>query len=240
MDSYAAGKLPQQLSYTFNPSCPPLKIAVTGRSFVAHTPERGTLNFSVKSTGPVQEDVAREVTSTSNNLQTWFKSNFNNWSDDATEPPMTKFSSNRIKTWTRARDQYDKPVPDPYNASISFRAVFRDFTKLNIAIDELLRYPKVEIDFLDWTLTDETGRKLDSEARKLALRNAIQQADDYSEVLGRGAAVVEISDQGSSYRARHKVAASYVNYPGAEPVPLDLTPHDVEVEGNVDVTFEAV
>jgi hypothetical protein len=33
-------------------------------------------------------------------------------------------------------------------------------------------YHKVEIDGLDWSLTDETGRQLASNARKLALRDA--------------------------------------------------------------------
>ena len=103
-----------------------------------------------------------------------------------------------------------------------------------------MAYPKVEIDSLEWSLTDETGAKLASEARKLALRDAIQQADDYSEVLGRNVAVVEIADQGSSpYRAtRHMAAASMGDYPGRESAPLDLTPQDIDVEGNVSVTFE--
>ncbi|KAJ5184513.1 Protein of unknown function DUF541 [Penicillium cf. griseofulvum] len=217
----------------------PLKIIVTGKSSIVHPPERGILRFSVKGNGPEQEKVAKEVATSSTNLQNWIKSNFYSGTDDLDS--MTKFSSTSIRTWTRSTDMHDQPVPNPHHASVSFKAVFRDFTKLNHAIEELLVYPKVEIDGLDWTLTDETGRRLASDARKLALGDAIQQADDYSEVIGRDVSVTEIADQGMSpYRVqRHMVAASYGDHRGEDPVPLDLTPQDIDVESNVNVTFQA-
>ena len=134
-------------------------------------------------------------------------------------------------------------MPNPHHASISFKAVFRDFRKLNQAIEELLVSPKVEIDGLDWSLTDETGRQLASDARKLALRDAIQQATDYSEVLGRQVSVVEITDHGMSpYRATHRhmmMADSPGSHSGEDPAPLDLTPQDIDVESQVNVTFKA-
>ncbi|KXG50588.1 Protein of unknown function DUF541 [Penicillium griseofulvum] len=216
----------------------PLKIIVTGKSSIAHPPERGTVRFSVKGNGPEQENVAKEVARSSTNLQNWIKSTFYSATGDL--DPITKFSSTSIRTWTKSTDRHDQPVPNPYHASISFKVEFRDFAKLNYAIEELLVYPKVEIDGLDWTLTDETGRRLASDARKLALRDAIQQADDYSEVIGRAVDVAEIADQGMSpYRVqRHMVAASYGNHT-EDPVPLDLTPQDIDVESNVNVTFQA-
>ncbi|KAJ5385613.1 Protein of unknown function DUF541 [Penicillium concentricum] len=219
----------------------PLKIIVTGKSSITHLPERGTLRFSVKGNGPEQEKVAKEVATSSTNLQNWIISTFNSRSDDDPEPPLTKFSSTSIRTWTKSTDRHDQPVLNPHHASISFQAVFRDFAKLNHAIEELLVYPKVEIDGLDWTLTDETGRRLASDARKLALRDAIQQAEDYSEVIGRDVSVAEITDHGiSPYRAqRQMVAASYGGQPGEDPVPLDLTPQDIDVESNVNVTFSS-
>lgn len=170
------------------------------------------------------------------------KSAFYIWNDDHPEAPLTQFSSTSIKTWTKSTDRNEQPVPNPHHASISFKAVFRDFTKLNQAIEELLVYPKVEIDSLDWSLTDETGRRLASDARKLALRDAIKQADDYSEVLERSVSVVEITDEGMSpYRAthRHMVAASFGGG-GEDPAPLDLTPQDIDVESQLNVTFKDV
>jgi uncharacterized protein YggE len=221
----------------------PLTIIVTGKSSVTHTPERGTIRFSVKGNGTQQDQVASLVASLSTSLQNWFKSTFHSWSDDHPDPPLTKFSSTSIRTWTKSTDKHDQPVQNLHHASISFKAVFRDFTKLNQAIEELLVYPKVEIDGLDWSLTDETGRQLASNARKLALRDAIQQADDYSEVLGRQVSVVEITDHGMSpYRATHRdlmMAPSFGGHPGEDPAPLDLTPQDIDVESQVNVTFQA-
>ncbi|KAJ5458452.1 Protein of unknown function DUF541 [Penicillium sp. IBT 31633x] len=219
---------------------PPLKILVTGKSSIKRAPERGTIKFSIKSNGSDQGALAQEVTGKSTELQTWFKATFYTCSDESTEAPMTEFSSTRIKTWTKSTDRHDNPVPNPHHASISFKAVFRDFSKLNYALGELMSYWTVEIDSLQWNLTDETGTKLASEARKLALRDAIQQANDYSEVLGREVAVVEIADQGSSpYRAtRYMAAAGVEDYSRRESAPLDLTPQDVDIEGNVSVTFE--
>ncbi|KAJ5961374.1 uncharacterized protein N7479_008524 [Penicillium vulpinum] len=221
----------------------PLKILVVGKPSISQTPERGTIRFSVKGVGHEQEKVAKEVTISSTNLQNWIKSSFYSRTDDEPEPPLTKFSSTSIRTWTKSTDRNGNNESHPHHASISFEAVFHDFTKLNHAIKELLIYPKVEIDGLDWSLTDETGRRLASDARKLALRDAIQQASDYSEVLGRAVSVVEIADQGMSpYRANHRqmMAASFGSHTGEDPSPLDLTPQDIDVESHVNVTFEAV
>ncbi|CAI7622052.1 unnamed protein product [Penicillium crustosum] len=216
----------------------PLTIIVTGKSSVTHAPERGTLRFSVKGNGPEQDKIAKEVATSSTKLQKWMKSAFYIWNDDHPEAPLTQFSSTSIKTWTKSTDRNEQPVPNPHHAT-----VFRDFAKLNQAIEELLVYPKVEIDGLDWSLTDETGSRLASDARKLALRDAIKQADDFSEVLGRSVSVVEITNEGiSPYRAthRHMMAASFGGPAGEDPAPLDLTPQDIDVESEVNVTFKDV
>jgi hypothetical protein len=57
----------------------------------------------------------------------------------------------------------------------------------------LVGTPLVEIHSIDWRLTDETLKALQSEARKLALQDAIQQAQDYSAIVGREVIPVEIS-----------------------------------------------
>ncbi|CAI7607588.1 unnamed protein product [Penicillium glandicola] len=199
----------------------PLKIIVVGKSSVTHAPERGTLRFSVKGNGPDQQQVAKEVATSSTNVQNWIKSTFEIWTDDHPEPPLTKFSSTSIRTWTTSTDRDNNPVPNPHHA-----------------IQELLSYPKVEIDGVDWSLTDETGSRLASDARQLALRDAIQQANDYSTVLGRAVEVVEIADQGIPYRATHtRMMANNFDYSGEDAPPLDLTPQDIDVESNINVTL---
>ncbi|KAJ5872723.1 uncharacterized protein N7529_005076 [Penicillium soppii] len=221
---------------------PPLKINVTGKSSVSHAPELCTLKFSVKAQGPEQNAVARDVTAAARDLQLWFQ-RFRLHDGDFAEPPVKKFWTSNIKAWSKPKDEDDKPVADPHHATISFTAVFHEFEAMGKAVSGLLAIPKVEIKSIDWSLTDETGKKLSSETRKLALRDAIQQADDLSEVLGRNVGVVEIFDAGYSsppMRRYMMAAADFSDDSRSEPLALDLTPQEIDVETSLQVTFEAV
>lgn len=221
----------------------PLNINVTGTSSISHTPERCTLKFCVKTNGSQQDKVAQDVTSAANVLQNWFKQF--HLSDEASttdEQPVTKFSTSNIKAWRKSSDAYDRPVADPHRAKITFTAVFRDFSTMGKVVSALLVDPKVEIDSIDWSLTDETGKRISSETRKLALRDAIQKADDLSEVLGRGVVAVEVTDSeypgspSGRYMMSTQCATGYRN----EPPELDLTPQEIDVKSSLQVKFEAV
>jgi uncharacterized protein YggE len=116
-------------------------------------------------------------------------------------------------------------------------------------IGKLFTYPKVEVDSIDWRLTDETGSELASKARKMALRDAIRKADDYAEVVQRKVVAVEITDYAQGgYRnvamaatPKKKRARLYASGPDDDQVDsLDLTPQEIEVTGSVNVMFEAV
>ncbi|OGE55015.1 hypothetical protein PENARI_c005G07089 [Penicillium arizonense] len=230
---------------------PSLKITVTGESAVTHYPERGALAFSVRANGSRQEEISKEVTSTSNDVQQFFKLLCPQTKEEhaAAEHPVTTFSSTNIKTWSQPSDRDGKPVPNPHYASISFKAVFRDFPKMSEVIGKLFTYPKVEVDSIDWRLTDETGSELASKARKMALRDAIRKADDYAEVVQRKVVAVEITDYAQGgYRnvamastPKKKRAMVYASGPDDDQVDsLDLTPQEIEVTGSVNVMFEAV
>lgn len=139
-------------------------------------------------------------------------------------------------------------MPNPHYASISFKAMFRDFSKMSEVIGKLLAYPKVEIDSIDWRLTDETGSKLASEARKMALRDAIRKAEDYAEVVQRKVVAVEMTDfaQGGYRNVTMAATPKYkrvMSRSGGldddEVDSLDLTPQEIEVTGSVTVIFEA-
>jgi uncharacterized protein YggE len=219
-----------------------LKITVTGNSSVSHPPERCTIRFSVKSNGPQQALVARNVTQAANSLQSWFKQFLSSEEASTTEEaPVTKFSISNIKSWVKRRDDEDKPVTDPHHAAITFTATFRDFSAMGKVVSGLLSYPDVEIKSVDWSLTDETGKRLSSDTRKMALRDAIQKSEDFSEVLGRNVVAVEVSDSGNS-RSSHGIMRAFSTGGGysSEPVKLDLTPQEIKVEIYLQVTFEGV
>ncbi|KAJ5767385.1 uncharacterized protein N7511_005001 [Penicillium nucicola] len=228
----------------------PLKITVTGESAVFAYPERGALAFSVRANGSRKEEVAKEVTSISNEIQQFFKLLCPQTKEAhaAAEHAVTTFASTNIKTWSQPEDSEGNPAPNPHHASISFRSVFRDFAKLSEVIGKLLKYPKVEVDSIDWRLTDETGSELASKARKMALRDAIKKAEDYAEVLQRKVVAVEVTDyaQGgyrnvamASMRKPKKCKRSFAS-DDDEGDALDLTPREIEVTGSVNVIFETV
>ncbi|ODH48064.1 hypothetical protein GX48_05829 [Paracoccidioides brasiliensis] len=56
--------------------------------------------------------------------------------------------------------------------------------------------PFVEVERIDWRLTEETTRVLAKEAQKKALLDAIEKAAVYAEVAGRQVFLVEINDEG--------------------------------------------
>lgn len=231
----------------------PLTITVSGQSVIGRHPERGVLKVAVRADGPQQEVVSKEVTSTSNQLHQLFKElSPKTESGYATvDAPVTTFSSTVLKTWSRvSTDDKDRPLPRVYHATSSFQVIFRDFTKMSEVVGKLVAYPKVEIDSIDWQLTDGTLTALGSESRKQAIRDAIQKAKDYAEVLGREVVVVEITDDGYGSHSRALQTAAVhasrrrVIARGDDDLEdnnvLDLTPQQIQFTGTVQVKFEAV
>ncbi|CAG8002958.1 unnamed protein product [Penicillium salamii] len=218
----------------------PLVINVTGTSSVSHAPERCTLKFCIKTNGSQQEKVAENVTKAANVLQYWFKQFHTPEASALTEQPVTRFSTSNITAWKKSRDDRDQPVENPHHAKINFTAIFQDFAAMGKVVSSLLAYPDVEIDSMNWSLTDETSKRLSSDARKGALRHAIQQADDLSEVLGRDVVAVEVSD--TEYHAA-PVAMRYMSTARGgfhdDSPPLDLTPQEIDVKSSLQVKFEA-
>lgn len=235
----------------------PLVIHVSGESIISRHPERAVLHIAVKSDGPEQETVSKDVTTTSNDLHQLFKGlspkNDNGYSN--VDAPVTTFSSTLLRTWSIVpTDDKNKPLDRVHHATSSFEVIFRDFSKLSEIAGKLVAHPKVEIDSIEWRLTDATKKALGSESRKLAIRDAVHKANDYAEVVGQEVVAVEITDGGSAshVRARYMVAAAPAPARGRSlfgastemlndsDTALDLNPQQIEFTGSVHVKFEAV
>lgn len=228
-----------------------LKIIVSGHSTISRYPERCVLGVSVRSEGPQQEPVSKEVALASNQVHQIFTELSPKTEEGfaTADAPVTKFSNTLLRTWSTVPvDDNQKSLPRVYHAHSSFQAIFRNFATLGEVVRKLATYSKVEIDSIDWRLTDDTKKALGSKSRKLAMYDAIQKANDYAEVVGQKVVAVHIADEGhrsygrtmqsarvmgSSARMRHSVP------PEGGPV-IDLTPQDIEFTGSVEVTFETV
>lgn len=63
-------------------------------------------------------------------------------------------------------------------------------------VRKLVAYPNIDIDSIDWKLTDATGEAVGSKPRKEVFRDAAQKGNDYAEVVDRKVVAVEIVDTG--------------------------------------------
>ncbi|CAG8088223.1 unnamed protein product [Penicillium nalgiovense] len=175
----------------------PLKIVLDGNSSTTRQPERAALSFIVKATGENRESVSKEVTETSNEINRVFKdlSPKTETGETIQGSPVTSFSSTSLQTWSQVpSDSSGKPLPTVYHATLSLNALFQDFTKLSKVVGGLFSYSNIEIQSLEWCLTEATQKALSSESREEAMRDAVRKANDYARVIGREVVAVEIRE----------------------------------------------
>ncbi|KAJ5366480.1 hypothetical protein N7541_000421 [Penicillium brevicompactum] len=179
----------------------PLRITVGGSSSITRQPERGVLNLTVNGEGSTRETVSNNVTETSNELSKLFRelSPKSEALDSSPGAAVVSFSSTSLRTWRWRPLDGAKNFQDlEHRGNLSFVAAFRDFTKMSEVVGKLVGYANVDINSIGWELTDATKKALSSESRKEAMRDAVQKANDYTEVIGRKVAAVEIEDGGNS------------------------------------------
>ncbi len=179
------------------------------------------------------------MTTTSKQLQTLFKGlSPKTYSGVATsDAPITKFSISHMATKSWIPEEKDgKPVGSRlHQAYIHFEVIFCDLAMLADVAVVLSTTPNAEIDRVDWRLTDITKQNLGTEARKAALRDAIQRAGDYAMVVGRNVVATEIDKEYSSTSARTmQTARVATRFNG-----LSVEPQDVELHASITLKFVA-
>ncbi|KAI9830049.1 MAG: hypothetical protein M1819_005879 [Sarea resinae] len=233
---------------------PDLEITVTGNSSIHRRAERSVMKVSVSSDGPSQAIVSEEVTSTANQVRRMFNEIAPKTESGAAAPDaaVTVFSMASIRSWSCIpRNNAGEPRPRQYSASSSFEAIFRDFEKLGDIASELFKMPHVQVTSIEWRLTTGTKDSLQSEVRKTAIRDAIQKANDYGEVVGHTVRAKEIHDNGSSQMFTGQLQQQQMQMQmqpqmigqramGRTPGGLPLEPEDVVLNGSVQVTFVSV
>lgn len=242
----------------------PLKIRVNGESSISRLAEQGILRLTVNSEGPELETVSKEVISRSNNLSELFKT-LSPKSDDGTataDAAVAKFASTFLRTRSyMPHDKNNKPLPKVYQASMSLKIVFRDINKLSQVVGQLVSYSNVEINSIDWSLSEDTQKALCSQVRREAVRDAVDKANDYAREVGREVYAVEIMDGGGNAVAQHAQGVPFhatgglfgstrggggLFGGGAPSNPpelsetLDLSPPDIQVTVLVNVDFQSI
>ncbi|KAF7530736.1 hypothetical protein PCG10_000246 [Penicillium crustosum] len=178
-----------------------LTVTVSGSSAITRRPERGVLNLTVNAKGSTREIVSHKVLETTNELNQLFKelSPKTESGDPTADAAVVTYSSTSLRTWSwNIQNEGSVFKVQEYRGNLSFVAVFRDFTKMSEVAGKLVAYSDVDINSIDWELTAATKKALSSESRKEAIRDAVQKANDYTEVIGRKVAAVDIRDGGNS------------------------------------------
>ncbi|KAK8873496.1 hypothetical protein PGQ11_004010 [Apiospora arundinis] len=204
---------------------PQLKIHVDGSGSVFRTAERGVLHIRVSKSDKAQTAASDAVRETSAKLTANFRTHaLKAEGADGRPVPhpdagITAFTASSIST--HSMPQYEwvdgrrRDLGVLYCASSDFEVVFRDMALLADAAGELASMPHVSIVSTEWRLTAATRAEIEREARKKAIENAVQKAEDYAGVVNRTVVAVEIQDGPAS--AASSIKNSWRSFNSAAP-----------------------
>lgn len=178
-----------------------LKVLVTGNSQVFRRAERGVLHIQISHTSPSQSDVSSTVARKSDTLTTLFRQHALKLEDNVPHPNagITTFTLSAPSTSSHLPINPDtgRVLPDgakQYTAQTAAEVVFRDLDLLARLATELSAMENVAIADTEWRLTDTTRAEITREARIGAVRNAVEKANDYADVVGRQVVAYHIDD----------------------------------------------
>jgi uncharacterized protein YggE len=220
----------------------PASITVRGHHRSLHAPERGTVRVAVSVDGAdanaVFESVTRSAEAVTRLLDT---------RHDADRGPVTSWSSDQVRTWSqRPWNDQGAQLPLVHHARVDFEAEFVDPAALGAWVDDAVLVPGLSIVGTTWTLTEPTRSRLEAVARRAAVLDGRDRAQQYADALSLGPVTVEaIADLGMLPAER--TPGRYVDVePMARGLSVDedrgaveLDPRDIEIEVWVDAVFRA-
>lgn len=166
--------------------------------------------------------------------------------DAAADASITHWSMKTLSTGSHLpQAQAGKKLPREYTASTTFSVRFKDFAELGSFASMISRMENVSVQQVSWELTDATKASLGTKSRIEAIKNAMQQANDYSQALGRGEVIAtEVIgghggvNYGQSY-ASHGHGGYYGGGAGAAGAEeLNFEPENVSYVCNVTVKYK--
>lgn len=165
------------------------QLLVTGKAEIPHPAERALINVSVSSSGNKKAVVSEEVLTTARHIEALLRPLCPK--DESPEAkvaaPLAHWSKTSLSSTSYVPYNHknpDKELSRIYNASVNFDIRFRDFVALGSFGTKLSSLIHVEVQNINWILTEATLKSFKSQLRKEATQDAIQKAKDYCEVLG--------------------------------------------------------
>ncbi|MFD2025634.1 SIMPL domain-containing protein [Promicromonospora aerolata] len=220
------------------------RIAVEGQAKRTHPAERGTVHLHVAFSGTLRNDVVAQVAATHTILVEQAKEHVAGGAAERwdAESVHSYVYDDRIKSSQAGGKQRVRR----FRASARLSVTFRDFEALSTWLADIMDVDGVEIDRLAWTLTDETRRTLQAEARIEAAEETMVRAQSYADALGLGpvapVAIYEAGLRGGGNGGGN--APMYAMRAGAMADPgggahVELQPRDIDVDITLSADYEA-
>jgi uncharacterized protein YggE len=201
-------------------------ISLTGSGIVKATPDMVEISTGVTSEAPSARAALNENTESMTKVVETLKGE----GIEAKDIQTANFSVGPV--YRRERDGKE-PVIVGYKVTNQVRITLRDTAKLNPIFDKVVSLGANQIGSIEFGVSEPEALK--DEARKLALKNATENAKVYTEAAGVGLGpILSISEQESSYQPRFAPAAARME--AAAPVPIEAGTASVQVR--VHVTWE--
>ncbi|KAL2807815.1 hypothetical protein BJX63DRAFT_411086 [Aspergillus granulosus] len=226
---------------------PPFTIKTTGHATISHPAERGILRINIHDSGPAPSAVSSTVLACTNHIKSLIiPLNTRSASGEVTSTAaITHWSMGSLSTYSHAvyDRRTDTETGHSYHARAEFEIKFRNFATLASVATELSGMPLVNIDGVEWKLTDVSKRELARRVRSLAGKDALERAEDYASTFGKQrVAVVEVLEEGGwrdgagfGVHSARRAVARRDSADGGEG--LSFQPEEVEVSAEVSVKF---
>lgn len=201
------------------------QITVSGEGKVKVAPDQATILATVETKGSIAKEVKKQNDEKIDAVLKFIKK---------MNVPAADFKTKQVAL----NPQYDyEKKKTNYNATQTIEIVVKDLSKYDELMEGLVQQGINRIDHVTFESSKEL--QLQSEARKLAMKDAKAKADDYVSVLGQkvGKAFV-ISDNSQIYHPQPMYAAmrmkeSADNAPSNETLAIG----EIEITANVSVSF---
>ncbi|KAI5360145.1 hypothetical protein Slin14017_G097060 [Septoria linicola] len=231
----------------------PFTLKVSGEAEIPLPAERAVINVKVSSEGINKASVSDEVLTAAKHVERLFVE-----LSPKDESPEAKAAS-PLAHWSKTSlaatsyiplEHYEKDEEKPkvrhYKGSIDFDIRFKEFKALGSFGARISSVPHVEVQDIQWIITEETRARYRPKLRQAAAKDAMARAQDYCGVLGctnlRPVELDEENGYGSRHRTYHMASQELGAGYGEEDegiVAVEFTRQEVKMSMSVGVTFHA-
>lgn len=215
-----------------------ITITVRGSAWAEHAPERASVSVTISTRGPERTPVSEEATAALAALRSLLEGRH-----DPAHGPVTRWSMDALTVSSDRQWVRDDEHEVVHRARVSGVIEVSDLPALPPLLDELTAVPAVNVDGVDWSLTEARLLEVTEAVRQQAVADALGKATSYAAALGHSdVTAIAIADPGmlgvgggGSPRMERAMALSV----GGGAPSFDLRPEPIVVEASVDARFSA-